>query len=109
MNTGDNILGQVVAINNLLDYQQGAVVSRTIIKKTKSTVTIFAFDNGEGLSEHTASFDALVQIIEGEAEVIIEGKGRSIKEGELIIMPAHKPHAIKAKSRFKMLLIMIKN
>lgn len=95
-------------LSALLDYQDGAVVSREIIKKDTGTVTLFAFDKGQGLSEHTAPFDALVYIVDGAAEIIISGKSSKLKTGAMIIMPAHKPHALKAITTFKMLLVMIK-
>ena len=84
------------------------MVSREIISKPTGTVSVFAFDTAEGLSEHTAPFDALVYILEGRAEVYIEGSPHLLNQGEMIIMPAHKPHAVKAVSRFKMLLVLIK-
>jgi len=93
---------------DLLDYQEGSVVSRTIIDKKIGTVTLFAFDKGEGLSEHTAPFDALVYILDGEVEVVISGKAHRLKKDEMIIMPANQPHALKAVERFKMLLVMIR-
>ena len=96
-------------LEKLVDYQTGSVVSKTIIKKPTGTVTLFAFDKGEGLSEHTAPFDALVYLIDGEAEVIISGKTNLVKQGEMIIMPANEPHALKAKEKFKMMLVMIKS
>ena len=96
-------------LEKLVDYQTGSVVSKTIIKKPTGTVTLFAFDKGEGLSEHTAPFDALVYLIDGEAEVIISGKANLVKKGEMIIMPANEPHALKAKEKFKMMLAMIKS
>lgn len=92
----------------LVDYQDNAVVSSEIIKKDTGTVTLFAFDAGQGLSEHTAPFDAFVHVIDGEAEITISGKPFSVKQGETIIMPANEPHSVNAKSRFKMLLAMIK-
>ncbi len=95
-------------ISNLVDYQKNAVVSKTIIKKEKGTITIFAFDKEQGLSEHTAPFDALVQVLDGVAEVIISGKSHITKAGEMIILPAGKPHALKAKEKFKMMLVMIR-
>lgn len=103
-----NIIGEVGRLDNLVDYQEGAVVSKEIIKKTTGSVTLFAFDKGQGLSEHTAPFDALVYIFDGKAEISIAGKQHSLKSGETMIMPANKPHALKAVERFKMLLIMIK-
>jgi quercetin dioxygenase-like cupin family protein len=99
---------QPVNLNSLIDYQEGSVVSRTIIDKQAGTVTVFAFDQDEGLSEHTTPYDALVYIIEGEAEATIAGKPIRLKKGELTIMPANKPHALQATTKFKMLLTMIK-
>jgi quercetin dioxygenase-like cupin family protein len=93
----------------LINYQDGAIVSRELVKKPTGTVTIFAFDEGQGLSEHTAPFDALVQVLEGEVEIIISGKPHHLAGGELILMPAHQPHALKAFTRFKMLLTMIRS
>jgi quercetin dioxygenase-like cupin family protein len=94
---------------DLIGFQEGSVVSRTIIDKDAGTVTLFAFDEGQGLSEHTAPFDALVYSLEGEVEVTISGEKFPLKKGEMIIMPANKPHALKATKRFKMLLTMIKS
>jgi quercetin dioxygenase-like cupin family protein len=93
---------------DLIAYQDGSVVSRTIIDKETGTVTLFAFDEGQGLSEHTAPFDALVHILDGEAEVTISGKPFMLKAGETLIMPANEPHALKAMARFKMILTMIR-
>jgi len=93
----------------LVAYQEGAVVSKEIIKKPTGTVTLFAFDQGQGLSEHTAPFDALVQILDGEAEITLGGEPHLLKEGEMIIMPRGKPHALKAVKRFKMMLVMIRS
>jgi quercetin dioxygenase-like cupin family protein len=92
-----------------IDYAAAAVVSKTIIKKPSGNVTLFAFDQGEGLSEHTAPFDALVQVLEGVVEVTIGGKPYMLKQGESIIMPATIPHALKAVEKFKMMLTMIKS
>ncbi len=99
---------QVVKLTELADYQKDSVVSRTIIDKKTGTVTFFAFDEGQGLSEHTAPFDALVYLLDGKAEISISGKGFHLKEGEMIIMPANQPHAIKAVKKFKMMLTMIR-
>lgn len=99
---------QVSTIKDMAGYQEHSVVSREIIRKPSGTMTVFAFDKDEGLSEHTAPFDAAVCLLEGEAEVRIDGKPYSVKEGEMIIMPANRPHALKATTRFKMLLVMIK-
>lgn len=99
---------QTMKMISLAEYQEGSIVSRTLIDKKAGTVTFFAFDEGQGLSEHVAPFDALVSVLDGEAEVAISGKIHRVKEGEAIILPAKKPHALKAISRFKMMLIMIK-
>jgi quercetin dioxygenase-like cupin family protein len=104
-----NIVGQAGNLLDLVDYQDGSIVSKEIIKKDKGTVTLFAFDKGQGLSEHTAPFDALVYILDGKAEVLISGQPFSLKAGEIIIMPANKPHALKAMERFKMLLVMVRS
>ncbi len=96
-------------LSDLIDYQEGSVVSRTLIDKKAGTVTLFAFDENQGLSEHTAPYDALVYVLDGEVDVIISGKLVSLKEGEMTIIPANEPHALKAKARFKMLLTMIKS
>jgi quercetin dioxygenase-like cupin family protein len=93
----------------LVNYQDGAIVSRELIKKPTGTVTIFAFDEGQGLSEHIAPFDALVQVVEGEAEIHISGQPHRVTGGEMILMPAHQPHALKAFTRFKMMLTMIRS
>jgi len=93
----------------MVNYQQGAVVSKTIIEKDTGTVTLFAFAMDQGLSEHTAPFDALVQVLDGEVEIKISGKPFHLKQGEIIIIPAHEPHALKAVSDFKMLLTMIRS
>jgi quercetin dioxygenase-like cupin family protein len=100
---------QAVNLAGSIDYQEGSVVSRTLIDKKAGTVTLFAFDAGQGLSEHTAPFDALVYVFDGEAEVVISGKAVRLKTGEITVMPAGKPHAVKAISRFKMMLIMVRS
>jgi quercetin dioxygenase-like cupin family protein len=100
---------QVEKMRDLVDYQQKSIVSRTLIDKSTGTVTVFAFDSGEGLSEHTAPFDAMVYILDGEAMVKIGTKTYSLVEGEMIVMPADISHELRAIQRFKMLLIMIKN
>ncbi len=102
------VSAKAVNLVDLIDYQHGSVVSRTIIDKETGTVTLFAFDDGQGLSEHTAPFDALVYTLDGEVEVTISGKIVQLKKGEMVIMPANKPHALKATKRFKMLLTMIR-
>ena len=101
-------VADVKSLKSLLQYQEGAVVSRVLLKNPSGTVTLFAFGNGEGLSEHTAAFDALVIGVEGEAEIQISGQKYRLREEETITMPANQPHAIKAESNFKMLLVMIK-
>ncbi len=109
MEDGKDILAKVLDLNGLIDYQEGSVVSRQIIKKDIGTVTSFAFDEGEGLSEHTAPFDALVYVYDGEAEVTIAGTSHEVGSGKLIIMPANEPHSLQAKKRFKMMLVMIRS
>lgn len=94
---------------DLVDYQEGSVVSRTIIDKKTGTVTLFAFDEGKGLSEHTAPFDATVCLLDGEAEIVVAGKPFRSREGEAVILPANVPHALRAVKKFKMLLIMIRS
>ncbi|ADL57648.1 cupin domain-containing protein [Methanothermobacter marburgensis] len=103
------IKGKVLKLNELIDYQDDSVVSREIIRKDTGTVTLFAFDSGQGLSEHTAPFDAMVQVIEGEAEITISGEKNRVAAGEMIIMPANEPHAVMAVEPFKMLLTMIRS
>jgi quercetin dioxygenase-like cupin family protein len=100
---------QVTKAPELVQYQHGAVVSREIVKKPAGSVTLFAFDEGQGLSEHTAPFDALVQVLEGEAEITVSGTPYKLHGGEMILMPAGQPHALKALQRFKMILTMIRS
>jgi quercetin dioxygenase-like cupin family protein len=100
---------QATRLIDLADYQEGSIVSRTIIDKKTGTVTFFAFDKEQGLSEHTAPFDALVYLLDGEAEVVISGKPFHLKAGEMVIMPANDPHALRAITRFKMILTMIRS
>lgn len=97
-----------VNINNLVAYQSGSVVSREIYSKSSGTITLFAFDETQGLSEHTAPFDALVQVLEGKVRIIIAGREFTLSGGEIIIMPANIPHALKAITQFKMMLIMMR-
>lgn len=101
-------IGKVINAAEDVAYATDAIVSKTLIKKEKGTVTTFAFDKGQGLSEHTAPFDAMAHIIDGEAEVLIDGKSNTVKAGEFIIMPANIPHALNALKPFKMMLIMIR-
>ncbi|UCD19374.1 MAG: cupin domain-containing protein [candidate division WOR-3 bacterium] len=96
------------ALKDLVEYAANSVVSREIIKSQGGTVTAFAFDQGQGLSEHTAPFDAFVYNIEGEGEITISGTKHTLSAGEMIIMPARQPHALRATSKFKMLLVMIR-
>ncbi|MBM4235896.1 MAG: cupin domain-containing protein [Firmicutes bacterium] len=102
-------LAKALKMKDLAAYQDGAVVSKEVLKKDTGTVTVFAFDQGQGLSEHTAPFDALVEVLDGEAEIIISGNAHQVSEGEMIIMPAGEPHALKANKRFKMMLVMIRS
>jgi quercetin dioxygenase-like cupin family protein len=101
--------GQVINVIDLVGYQAEAIVSREIIKAPTGTITLFSFDEGQGLSEHKTPFDALVQVLEGEAEVSIEGKPHHVGSGEIILMPAQKLHALKALKRFKMILTMLRS
>jgi quercetin dioxygenase-like cupin family protein len=96
-------------LSGLIDYQEGSVVSRSIIDKRTGTVTLFAFDENQGLSEHAAPYDAMVYVLDGEAGVTISGKPLQLKQGEMTIIPADEPHSLTAKTRFKMLLTMIKS
>jgi quercetin dioxygenase-like cupin family protein len=107
--TEENLIAKTADIKSLTDYQPTSVVSRTIVDRKTGTVTLFAFDKGQGLSEHTAPFDALVYIVDGQAIITISGKDIAVKSGEVIVMPAHKPHALKAVDRFKMMLVMIRD
>jgi len=109
MQQDDEYKKKIAKLADLVDYQQGAVVSREIMNQKAGTVTLFAFDKGQGLSEHTAPFDALIYLLDGEAEVTISGRPLHLKQGEMIIMPANQPHALKAINRFKMTLTMIKS
>jgi len=103
-----DIRARASKLSSLVDYQRGAVVSRTLIDRKIGTVTFFAFDVAQGLSEHTAPFDALVQIVDGEAEITISGKPLAARAGDILIMPANEPHSLRAVERFKMLLTMIR-
>jgi quercetin dioxygenase-like cupin family protein len=103
----EDLRGKVLDLKDLAAYQEGAVVSRMVVYKKSGTLTAFAFDQGEGLSEHTAPYDAIVQGLEGEAEITIGGNTLRLQEGQMVIMPARVPHAVKALSRFRMLLTMI--
>ncbi len=110
MNTKINFpKSEVVKLKDMVNYQNDSIVSRIIIKKPQANLSLFAFDKGQSLSEHTAPFDAMIQILDGEAEVIIDGKSYNLNCCETIIMPAHIPHAVNATEKFKMLLTMIKD
>ena len=104
----EDLKGRAHKLKDLVNYEKGSVVSRTVIDKKAGTITLFAFDESEGLSEHTAPYDALVINLEGEVDVRIAGESNILKESEMIIMPANKLHALKALTRFKMLLVMIR-
>ncbi|MDD5440481.1 MAG: cupin domain-containing protein [Candidatus Omnitrophica bacterium] len=95
-------------LSRFVSYQAGSVVSREIIRRDVGTITVFAFDKGQGLSEHTAPFDAFIYIVDGEASIMINGDLHTVKSGEFIIMPANKPHAVRAVKKFKMMLVMIR-
>jgi quercetin dioxygenase-like cupin family protein len=99
----------VLKLKELVSYQQGSVVSREIIRKNTGTVTLFAFDEGQGLSEHTAPFDALGYIVDGDAEITVSGQANKVSEGEMLILPAGQPHALRALHKFKMMLVMIRS
>jgi len=105
----ESLVGRVVRLADLLAYQDGAIVSRTIVDRKAGTVTLFAFDTGQGLSEHTAPFDALVYLLDGEMEVVISGKTLRVGAGEMLIMPANEPHALRAVDKSKMILVMIRS
>jgi len=100
---------EIVRLAETVNYQDGAVVSRTLLKRATGTITVFAFDAGQGLSEHTAAFDALAQILEGQAEITISGRAFQLQSGDAILLPANQPHAVNAVRAFKMLLTMIRS
>lgn len=100
--------GKVLNLEEMVEYSEGGIISKQVLKNPAGNITLFSFDKGQGLSEHTAPFDAVVQILDGEANVIIGGKSNSVKKGETIIMPANISHALQAVERFKMLLTMIR-
>ncbi len=105
-------MNQEIAARSLADlvaYQEGSVVSMTLLGKKTGTVTLFAFAAGQGLSEHTAPFDAMVCVLDGVAEITIDGRPVTVRQGEMVVMPAHRPHALKAVERFKMMLTMIRS
>lgn len=100
---------EAVVLRDSIEYSSGSVVSKTVVDKKAGTLTLFAFDAGQGLSEHTAPHDAVVQVLDGEAEVVIGGASTTVKTGQMIVMPANVPHALRAVVRFKMLLTMIRS
>jgi quercetin dioxygenase-like cupin family protein len=102
-------VAEVARLIDLVNYQEGSVVSRTLASRPTGTITLFAFDEGQGLSEHKAPFDALVQVLDGEAEITVAGKPLPTKAGEAVLLPANQPHALKALTKFKMLLTMIRS
>ena len=105
-----DLKGKPIDVESMIEYQEGSVVSMEVIKKELGTVTLFAFDKGQGLSEHSAPFDAMVQIIDGEAEITLAGEPHTVKKGEMLIMPANVPHALQAVNEpYKMILTMIKS
>ena len=105
----EELKAKTLKVEDLIEYQEGAVVSKEIIRKGTGTVTIFAFDKGEGLSEHTAPFDAVIQVIDGKAEITISGNKNILEKGDMIIMPANESHALHANEKFKMILTMIRS
>ena len=107
--SNDEVMGKVRSALQLIEYQKGAIVSRTLVDNEQGTITLFAFDRDQGLSEHTAPYDALVYLLEGQAIVTISGTDMTLQQGDLVIMPAHEPHAVKASTQFKMMLTMIRS
>ena len=105
----DDLRGRPLSLAQMVAYQDGAVVSRTLVDRKAGTITMFAFARGQGLSEHTAPYDATVYVVDGEAEVTISGKPIKVQAGEMIIMPASQPHALHATTAFKMMLVMIRS
>jgi quercetin dioxygenase-like cupin family protein len=102
-------VAEVVRLIELVNYQEGSVVSRTVVNRATGTVTLFAFDEGQGLSEHTSPFDAIAHVLEGESEITVSGKPLRAAAGEAVLLPASQPHSLKALSKFKMLLTMIRS
>ena len=101
-------VSQVVVLRDLVAYQSGSIVSRTLVDRKTGTVTLFAFDKGQGLSEHSAAYDAMVCVLDGRATITIAGKAHEVRKGQMILMPANVPHALRAAGRFKLLLTMLK-
>ena len=109
MGRNEFVKGEVFSFAGSVDYASGAIVSKTVLKKETGNISLFAFDKGEALSEHTAPFDALIQVVDGTGQIIIGGKPFDVRSGNSIIMPANIPHAVKATERFKMILTMIRS
>lgn len=105
---GETEKSKAIELNSAIEYSNGSIVSKTLAENKGGTLTLFAFDKGQGLSEHSAPFDAIVQLLDGKTEITIGGKAHELSKGELIVMPANIPHAVKAIDRFKMLLTMFK-
>lgn len=105
----EDVHGRVLSLSDLVEYQDGAIVSRILLKKDTGSVTLFAFDQGQDLSEHTVPHDALVYLLDGEAQITISRTPHQLKQGQVILMPANQPHAVKATKRFKMVLTMIRS
>jgi len=103
-----NIMVETIILKNHIEYSPGSVVSKTLKQNSAGTITLFAFDAGQGLSEHSAPFDAVVEVIDGEGHFIIGGEDHEVREGQMIIMPANVPHAVRTEQRFKMLLTMLR-
>ena len=102
-------MGSACGLSSLVDYSENSVISKTILDKPAGTITVFSFDKGQGLSEHTAAYDAAVQVLDGTADIVIDGESHPVSEGEMIVMPAGVPHSLKAVERFKMILVMIRS
>ncbi|HCA46951.1 MAG TPA: cupin domain-containing protein [Armatimonadetes bacterium] len=105
----NDLVGRALDLAGLVDYQEGAVVSRTVIERKTGTVTLFAFGAGQGLSEHAAPYDALVYVLDGEARITIAGQEQTVSAGQMLTMPADIPHAVRAEEAFKMMLVMIRS
>jgi quercetin dioxygenase-like cupin family protein len=109
MENTESLMAKTLKVVDLVNYQDGSVVSRVILKQKAGNVSLFAFDAGQELSEHTAPFDAMANLLDGEAEITISGTAMTVKAGEMVIMPANQPHALRAVTRFKMMLTMIRS
>ena len=107
-NVLSDCLGKAQSLSDLVEYSKDSIVSKTILNKSVGTITLFAFDEGQGLSEHTAPYDAVVQVLDGSARITIGAEDKTVTQGQIIVMPANVPHAVSAETRFKMLLTMIR-